>query len=389
MPNTIDATGLTLKTREEIIDEILNGGEGFAGLYSIYGPDINVESNSPDGNLVNLIAQIAVDYEELLQAVYDSFDPDQATGINLDLRCAINGVVRQAGTYSEQEVLVTVTQALTLDGLDTEPNNPFTISDASGNQFFLAEEYVFGGAGSATLTFRSAQLGAVVVAPNTLTTIVTVTLGVASVSNGSLSGTTGTNEETDYALRIRRAASTAIGSKGYLASLYSALGNVAGVTSVSIQENIGAHTIWCVVAGGDDDDVAEAIYIKRSAGVGMIGDEIVLITQVDGTDFNVQFDRPTAQDLWIEFDVAAITGTVDPVYIRAQLLAALSYEIGASADASAIVSIVKGIAPNASVSACQVSDDNATYVDLLAPTGFNYQFEAASARIVINGVPGS
>lgn len=389
MPNAIDATGLTLKTRQEIIDEILNGGDGFPGLYSIYGADINVDPNSPDGNLVNLIAQLAVDYEDALQAVYNSFDPDQAIGVNLDLRCAINGVVRQAGTYSTQDVTVTVSQAVTLTGLDDDPDNPFTISDSSGNQFFLAATHAFGGAGSADLEFRAAQVGAIVVAPNTLTTVVTVTLGVSSVTNGSLSGTTGTNEETDYALRLRRAQSTAIGSKGYLAGLYGALGNVDGVTSVSIQEDVVAHTIWVVVAGGTDADVANAIYIKRNAGVGMIGDELVAITQVDGTTFYVQFDRPTAEDLWIAFDLAAITGTVDPVYVRAQLLAALSYEIGASADASAIVALVKEIAPNASVSAAGVSNDGATYVDLLAPTDFNYQFEAASVRIVIDGVPGT
>lgn len=389
MSNTIDANGLTLNTRAEIIDQILNGGDGFPGLYSIYGPDINVDPNSPDGNLVNLIAQLAVDYEELVQAVYDSFDPDQATGINLDLRCAINGVVRQAGTYSTQLVTVTVTQAVTLPGLDTSPDNPFTISDASGNQFFLAAEHVFGGAGSANLSFRAANIGAIVVAANTLTTVVTVTLGVASVTNGSLSGTVGTNEESDYALRIRRANSVALGSKGFLAGLYGALGNVADVTSVSILENIPAHSIWVVVAGGADADIADAINIKRNAGVAMVGSTIVPVTEVDGSVLNVAFDRPTAQNLWIAFDVEAVTGFVDPAFLRASILAQVTYQIGASAAASAIVALVQSLSPNASVSAAGVSTDGVTYDDLVSPTDFNYQFAIASVRIVINGVPGT
>lgn len=386
--NTIDATGLHLRTRAEIIDQIVNGGDGFPGLVQIYGSDINVDPNSPDGQLVNLLAQLGVDYEDLVAAVYASFDPDQAEGINLDLRVAINGINRQAGTYSTQLAAVTVTQALTIAGLDTAPTAPFTISDSAGNQFQLLATHVFGGAGSANLNFQAAQLGAIQVQPNTLTTIVTVQLGVASVTNGSLSGTTGTNEESDYQLRIRRSNSTALGSKGFLAGLYGAIGNTSGVTAVSIQENIPAHTIWCVVAGGTDADVANAINVKRNAGVAMLGAVIVPVTEVDGTVLDVRFDRPTAQNLWIELDVIAVTGFVDPVAIRSAILAAPPYAIGGSAAASPIIALVQALYPNASISSVGVSNDGVTYVDLLSPLGFNYQFATAAARVLINGIPG-
>lgn len=388
MANAITADGLTIKTRDEIIAEILNGGDGFPGLYEIYGPDINVASNSPDGNLINLIAQIAIDVEEMIAGVYASFDPDQAVGINLDLRCAINGITRQAGTYTTQDVMVTVTQALTINGLDTNPDDPFTVSDSAGNQFQLINTYSFGGAGSVTLNFQAAQLGAVIVAPNSITTVVTVQLGIAAVANGTLPGTVGSNEESDYALRVRRSNSTALGAKGYFAALYGAIGDVSGVTSLAIQENLYMHTVWCVVAGGTDADVANAIYIKRNAGVRMIGSVIVAITQVDGSIFRVQFDRPTAQDLWIKFDAVAISGYIDETYIRTQILALLSYGIGATADASSIVALVKSIAPNASISNLEISTDGSTYVNLLAPSAFNYQFEIASVRILINGIAG-
>lgn len=388
MPNTIDANGLTLKTRAEIIAEILNGGDGFPGLYSIYGSDINVDPNSPDGNLVNLIAQIAVDYEELLQSVYDSFDPDQAQGINLDLRCAINGVVRQGATYTTVVVSVIVDRALTLTGLDDDPENAFTVQDGSGNQFFLAASHTFSGAGAAPLNFRAADLGAIVVLANTIQRVVTVQLGVTGCIN-TAAGTTGTTEETDYALRIRRSRSVGMGSKGFFSGMFGAVGNVDGVTGVAIREDIPNHTIWVVVAGGSDAAVANAIYVKRNAGVGMIGDTIIPITQVDGSDFYVQFDRPIAENLWISFDLEALSGFVDPIYIRTQLLAQLSYQIGASASASEIIALVMALAPNVSVSSAGVGTDGVTYGDTAAPTAFNYQFRIASARIVINGLVGS
>src|SRR5262249_49883290 len=152
--------------------------------------------------------------------------------------------------------------------------------------------------------------------------------------NPTTSGTVvGTDEESDYALRIRRAASVALPSKGYLEGLYGALLDVTGVTSVKLLENvtnttdgdgIPGHSIWAIVNGGADADVAQPIYVKRNAGCGMKGAVVVPITQVDNSVFNVKFDRPTSEDLWISFNTAAVSGVIDDDYIRDQLLELLS-----------------------------------------------------------------
>jgi uncharacterized phage protein gp47/JayE len=392
MPNSLDATGLTIKTRAEIIDEMLNGASGVPGLLEIYGPDINTDPNSPDGQLLNLIAQIAIDYAELLASVYASFDPDQASGIDLDLRCAINGVVRHDGTYTTQLVRVTATQALVLAGIDTSPESPFTIQDSAGNQFQLIAAHTFAAAGNANLDFQSSVPGAVIVSPSTLTTIVSVQLGVASVTNASLAGTTGTNEETDYALRIRRAKSVALPSKGYLEGLLGALLAVDGVTSAIVYENptgsevdtIPAHSIWCVVTGGEDVVIGLVIYNKRNAGCGMKGATTVEIEQLDGNMFQVAFDRSTPETLWIKFSTTAVTGTVDNAYIEAQLLLRLSYTINQQADASAIVSLVKEISPNVSIAGCLLcATENGSYVELLSNSAKNNQWAIAASRITI------
>lgn len=397
MSNIIDQDGIQIQTFAEIVDEILNGTADFPGLYQIYGSNINVDPNSPDGQMVNIFAQAKVDMLEMIQQVFTSFDPDQAVGVQLDQRCALNGVVRNPGSYTLTNVTVTVTQAVTLPGLDTAPTAPFTVSDANGNQFQLVAQHAFGAAGSAALAFRAAELGAVTPTANTITNIVTVTLGVASVNNPTAATSIGETEESDFSLRIRRAKSVALPSKGYYQGLIAALTVTSGVTSINLLENttnavdvngIPGHSIWAIVAGGTDTDVANAIYLKRNAGCGMKGATTVVVTQVDGTLFEVKFDRPTMQDLWISFNVAAVTGTVDAAFIRTQLLAQLSYDIGESAVVSDIVAKVMAISPNASVSLEGVSPDNITYSALLSPTGVNYQFVPASARIIINGAPG-
>lgn len=394
MPNSVGPDGLQIQTVAEIIDEIENGTPDYPGMFAIYGSNINVNPNSPDGQMINIVAQAKRDMEEFIQQVYDSFDPDQAVGVSLDRDCAYNGVFRNAGTYTLTNVTVVASQAVTLAGLDTAPNAPFTVSDATGSLFWLISTYSFSGAGTQVLAFQAAVLGPVTPTTNTITTIVTITLGITSVNNPTAATSIGTAEESDAALRIRRANSVAVSSKGYFASLYGALIDTTGVTSVNLIENdtagtvggIPSHSIWTIVAGGTDAAVGAVIYAKRNAGCGMKGSTTVNITQVDGSTFTVAFDRPTAEDLYIELNMTAITGSApDASYVRTQLVALSTYNIGQSAFASQVTSLMEQIAPNCYFDTVNVSPDGSTWTASLAPTGVNYQFSLVVAHIKING----
>ena len=393
MPNAIDSSGLTIQTTPEIIAEILDGAPGYPGMRQIYGADINVDANSPDGQMVNIVAQAKTDVLELSQQIYNSFDPDKAVGTSLDARCAINGVIRNAGTKTIQNVVVTTDRALTLPGLDTSVT-PFTVADTSGNQYQLVSTYAFVGAASTALVFQAALIGAVSSLPNTIISIITVTLGVTAVNNPATYTTLGLNEETDYALRIRRQKSVALPSQGYLEGLIGALLDTTDVTEAMVYENdtgttdangIPGHSIWCVVEGGTNSAVANAIYVKRNAGCGMKGSVTVPVLQADGSFFSIKFDRPTSEDLYISFDIVAVTGSVDASFIRNQILSLLTYSIAQPAVASEITALVESIAPNGSISDMGVSNDGSTYVSLLDTSAIDNQWALASARIIING----
>lgn len=394
MPNIIDANGITTQTTAEIVAEVTEGMQG------IYGTDINVAPNSPDGQMINIIAQAKSDTLDFITQAYNSFDPDLAIGRQLDQRCAINGVIRKPGTYTLTNVEVTTDRALTLTGLSEvdAPSDAFTVSDAAGHLFYLQDTEVIASGGTYTLSFRAADIGAVLTTPNTITTITTITLGVVSVNNPDAATSTGENEETDAALRVRRQNSVALPSIGYFAGLVGALQNLDGVSQASVFENytsatdgdgIPAHSIWCIVMGGDAGDIANVIYLKRNAGCGMKGSVSIPLIQLDGTEFTVLFDRPTTEDLYISFDVEAITGLIDEEYIRQQILARLSYRINQPADTTTIVSLIREISPNASVSNEGVSNDDVSYVPLLQTSSKDRIFSIASDRIIINGAPGS
>lgn len=392
MPNSLTASGLTIQTLDEILAELLDGTADFPGLRTIYGDDINVDPNSPDGQWINTIAQAKLDMLEQTNQIYNSFDPDEAVGINLDRRCAINGIKRAGGTYTQQPVEVTADRALTLTGLDTDEANAFIVQDSSGNQYALVSSFAFVGAATESLIFQAVEVGAVTSALNTITTIVSITLGVTGVNNIAAATTVGVAQESDAALRIRRARSVSIPSKGYLDGLIGSLLDLDGVTQAEVFENVTAvtdlrgipgHSIWAIVAGGVAEEIARVIYIKRSLGCGMKGATIVPITQIDGLVLDIQFDRPILQDLWIKFDIEAMFGVIDIDYLRAQLFAQLSYRINQQADASRVVALAKAIAPNGSISGEGVSTDGINYFSLVSTDTVQHQFSVI--QIEING----
>ena len=391
-PGTIGPAGLTIPSLQDIIDYLT------AGMLAIY-PAANTNPNSPDGQWIALVAQATLDNYQLLAGVYASFDPSQATGTNLDRDCAYNGVVRDAGTYTQQLIAVTVTAAITLPGLDFFPEFPYTVQDAQGNQYQLITTTNLVSPGTQSLLFEASLIGPVQSAPNTITVPVTILPGVTAVNNPTGPTTLGTNEETDPQLRIRRAASTALPSKGYLTGLYGALLDIEGVSYAAVYENTGSsadaygtpgHSIWCIVditgsnTGEIEDQVGQAIYVKRNAGCGMRGGITIPITQVDGSTFDVLFDTSIFQPLWVKATIIPITGAVDAPYVAAQVLQQFgaSYSIGQAADSSSIVAYIKEIMPNASVSAEGVSLDGSTWVTLLEPSSINYQFAIEGSSYV-------
>jgi hypothetical protein len=108
--------------------------------------------------------------------------------------------------------------------------------------------------------FTATTTGANPLPANSLTEIVTPVVGWNSVLNLS-AGTTGTELETDDALRIRRAQSILIGNATEGAILNNVFNNITGITNVAVYSNRTdsidvdgrpPHSFEVVVQGGDD-----------------------------------------------------------------------------------------------------------------------------------------
>jgi len=312
MPNSIGPTGLQVATRAELETQLNTAFE------TIYGSDINLDQDSPDGQMIGIFIQAVLDLEDLLVQIYNTFDPDNAVGVVLDQRVAINGIQRQAGTFTITPITIVTSQACNLYGLDQDEQPVYTVQDNAGNRWLLQTTQTIGSATTTVANFRAEFPGANLTIPNTITIPVTIVLGVSTVNNPSAATSIGLNEESDAALKIRRQKSVSLASQGYLEGLLAALENINGLTSAFVYENntgttdgdgVPGHSIWVIVSGTyDDEDVAEAIYTKRNAGCGMKGDVTYLVTQVDGSAFVIRWDVVVTEALFIVFTASSIDG---------------------------------------------------------------------------------
>lgn len=416
MPNSFSPTGLTTASRDELI-AILT-----AGYQQIYGSDINLESDTPDGQMMNIYVQMILDLQDLILQIYNSFDPDNAIGNVLDQRVAINGIQRQAATYTTTYIEVVASQSLNLYGLDQSVQPVYTVQDNAGNQWELITTQLGVTAGTHQYLFQSAVPGEVLTVPNTITIPVTIVLGIVSVNNPDTYVTLGINEESDAALKIRRSRSVSIQSQGYFQALVGALENIPGISSAIVIENdtdgpdgdgIPGHSIWAIVSGtptntpalawnaattyayGDIasdagvnyisiqnsntnhltsdtnwwsvyNPIAQAIYAYRNAGCGMFNSggasaEDYTIIQIDGSAFTVYWDGVELEDLFIKFTASSLNGVNPANYtaIKNYLLANFQPGVYEEVNVNALGTYVQLADPNALITSSGFSNTNA------------------------------
>lgn len=393
MSDILDSNGLQTKTLSELRAELV------AGYQTIYGNDINTDQNSPDGQIIDIEAQLGVDLREVLQQINAGFDPDQAIGRVLDQRVAINGITRNEGTYTFQNIEITVDRALNLIGLDSESNelNPnvpglYTVKDDAGTLFYLLSSQSILAAGTYSYNFRAAEIGQVEVTPNTITTPETVIAGVTNVNNPSGANSIGQNEESDSSLKARRRISTAISSIGNLDGLEAALKNLEGVTTALVEENDTSvvdgngtepHTIWCIVEGGDSDEIGQVIYAKKTTGCGMRGDETVLIPRTNDRYYEAHFDRPGNEDLYIRMSLSLPGESFNPDDVKTAIVENVLWQIGEDAEASVITCYIKEYNSNFKITGMEVSKDGVTWDEIVSVNLIKNRFINDVNRITI------
>ena len=394
MANEINETGLITQTLPEIITEITDGYK------DIYGNDISVASNTPDGQLINIEAMSKADTLDLATMVYNMFNVDTVRGVPQDILYKINNVYRKSSEYTFVQVNVTVSQAVTLQGLDADITNPngvgYTVSDNSGNQFILSNTAVLTGAGTYTLEFRAQQLGKIQVLPNTIVNMITIIAGVSRVNNPTSQFITGTDEETGQEFATRRNASTAISGKGLQDSLQAQLRSIPLVDFATVYNNVEntpdsegvpPHGFWCIVEGGADANIAQVIYANMGMGNPMKGTVSYTITKLNGETVTILWDRPQSQNLYIRANVISKSGgNPDTDYLKRYLVENSKYNVYEEADGTTISWQLIQADSDLTVPLCEVSLDGTNWSALAVPSSKQNFFSLNINNITITVV---
>lgn len=195
---------------------------------------------------------------------------------------------------------------------------PYGAIARSGEGYYLTNtvDVTIGSDGTAEAIFRLSEPGPIEIAAHSVTSIITLIPGWLSIDNAA-PGATGRYKETRAEFEARRYASVAKNAHGTAASVYGTIANINGVIDCKVLENvgpdpivkwgvtIGGHSIAACVYGGDDDLIAEAIYLKKDAGCGTSGNTEVVYTAWDygGAIYRYQIYRPSTIDFNVQVSI--------------------------------------------------------------------------------------
>lgn len=389
MSRTFTPDGLTIQTFDEIYAELA------AGYQAIYGTDINLDPDSPDGQRVGIEAKARLDAQAFALALYNQLDPDLSAGEMLNKIIKLAGITRRPATRSQVDVTVTTDRDLTLPG-------GYAVDDDLGQTWITTSTKALT-TGANTVTLVSEVFGAVEAGIGTVTTPATIVIGVLSVTNPAIA-TVGRDEETDAELRIRRNQSLQTPATSTVGGLFSALGNLAGVTDLVVYENdqdtldavrnIAPHTIWCVIEGGTVADIIEAIAKNKTGGTGIKGAVTGTYNETlykpDGTPYTIvhtmAFDRPVDVPLYITLTVNGTGGAVVDTDAIKNALVAYEFSIAEGISAAELYATVYSVANNFTATLLKVSDDDITYTDGLLSPGYVGLFSLDVANITITDI---
>ena len=344
----VDSTGLHIPTYNDILEDMI------AAMKQIYGDDIYLDNSSPDYQLLSIFALKQSDTLQALAYAYNARSPETAIGTSLDSVVKLNGIKRKAAGHSTCQVKIT--------------GSPFTqitngaVKDRAGLTWDLPANVVIDSNGTAYTVATCRTAGAVSALAGDISQIETLTYGWVSVTN-EVAAVLGNAQETDAQLRERQTISTANpsqtmldGTKGAIAALknvsrYAVYENDTNVSSVTDDNPYGlpAHSVTCVVEGGTDEDVAEAIFLHKGIGCYTHGDVEVQYTDQNDYINRVRFFRPVYKDIFVKVVLKKYTGYISTMTVKVReavynYLAALT--IGSDVSASVLSNIITDCNPS-------------------------------------------
>lgn len=323
----VDATGLQIKTIEEILDELS------VQQKAEIDATLNTAPDEPLGELNGIFAAQLREVWELAQVAYNGFNADAAEGFLLEKLSALTGTLREGATKSTVVPMTVDLDVATT--LITGTHFAHVVGDPDNRWTPIEDHTSIAGGGSQPVNFEAEFAGAVTANAGTITVIGTPVVGWNSVTNAN-DANVGKEIDTNAELRQRREEELrATGSATVDAMRADILADEA-VLQCSVFENtsnavdvngLPPKSVEAVVFDGtppalSDNEIAQLIWDTKPGGIEAFGFESGVATDSVGTFHTIGFSRPTEREVWIEMFVKVniVTGYAGATALENALL---------------------------------------------------------------------
>lgn len=384
---TIDANGFKAESFTEILTRLSNG------LKNIYGQDINLDQDSPDGQQLGIQANIISDFQDLALYIYNSMDPDLADGANFDKLLKLLARTRLPSSRSTVDIEMVLNKTVSIPA-------SYTIKDLNNQNWIIGTAQTLD-AGTHLVSFYSEDWGNITAEPNTINEQVTILTEVVSINNPE-SAISGRDEESIVQVRERRNKILEINASSTIGSIIGKILDLNGVIDAVPYENmtkiydpvrdIQPNSYWIVVKGGYIAQISEIIAKNKTGGTGLKGQvETVYIEKFvrkDGSvrEFyhDVKFDRPTEVSIHIKFKVSRkiLTQSIDIEHIK-DTLANKEFYIAQNITVTELYSTIYSAATNYIATDLEVSKDGVVWDSVFLQAGYDEEFIIEKSNIEI------
>lgn len=280
-----------------------------AAFKAAFGESIDVDSKSPQGQFIDNLALSMSQSDDAVVNVAGAVNIFRAFKSQLEGLATLLGIPKNTATSTVVTVDLGGTPGIII------PSGSRARSDA-GDLYSLDEDAQLDGFGLASAVMSAVETGPIELLAGQLTSVVDVVPGWETVTNPA-DGATGRDIESDSAYRQRYFTELFRNALSVLEAMISVVSEQDNVIEVIGYENdtdapitiqnvsIDPHSIAMVVEGGLDQDIADAIRLKKTGGTGTTGTTVV--SDLPNTD--IKFFRPSIIDIEV-----TITTTAGPTF---------------------------------------------------------------------------
>ena len=300
-------------------------------------PTLDVATDPVIGQYNGIIANQLGKAWEALEETYNGNDPDRAEDDQLISISKLAGTSRRSARYSE----VDCTCGFASDGVLIQSGIHFAnVLGRPDLRWTPRDDFTAPSPGNHTVRFRAEFTGPVLARAGTITVIATSVVGWDSVTN-PLGATPGRDIESIADLRLRRAIEITTTGAATVAAIRAAVSAIEDVAQVRVFENrtpsfngfgLPPHSFEVVVFGdgADDDEIAQAIWDAKAAGIRDFGTGpgATTGTAVDdlGDEQTVHFSRAEPLAIYLSYELEVTPDFVGDATLKL-IIATLANEL--------------------------------------------------------------